>query len=212
MFLELASWPQRISILQKTAKTSSIVMTQNSNQHSLTRHQEKLIDASAAIQASPPEHIDFLHSAQCQCGIPYRNPGDGVREWERKQGRTSLQIEAGSAIDPRTGEFVKLGLPYGEKPRLVLIYLASESVRTGQPEVDVEESMTSFARSLGLETNGHHFAGSKISWPAWQHPPFVSVLWKRGGRCKFKGISLGLSICGFPSRPINACSGLLPCV
>jgi hypothetical protein len=84
-----------------------------------------------------------------------------VREWDRKQGRATLRIEAGSAIDPQTGEFVKLGLPYGEKPRLVLIHLASEAVRTGTPVVDVEGSMTAFARSLGLETNGQQLKSLK---------------------------------------------------
>ncbi len=119
---------------------------------------ERLLIASAAIRRDPPERIDFLHSIQCQCGLPYKNPGDDVREWDRKQGHASLRIEAGSAIDPRTGEFVKLGLPYGEKPRLILIHLASEAVRTGSPVVDVEGSMTAFARSLGLGTNGQQLA------------------------------------------------------
>jgi hypothetical protein len=127
----------------------------------LTHLQKKLIDASAAILAGPPERIDFLHTVQCQCGIPYKNPGDEVREWDRKQGNASLRIEAGSAIDPRTGQFAKLGLPYGEKPRLVLIHLATEAVRTGNPVVDVEESMTAFARSLGLETNGQQLRSLK---------------------------------------------------
>src|SRR3954469_14431711 len=127
----------------------------------LTRHQEQLLDTSVAIRSNPPERIDFLHSIQCQCGIPYKNPGDGVMEWDRKQGHASLRIEAGSAIDPRTGDFVRLGLPYGEKPRLVLIHLATEAVRTGSPVVDVEESMTAFARSLGLETNGQQLRALK---------------------------------------------------
>src|SRR5262245_61691152 len=127
----------------------------------LTRHQEKLLDASAAIRASAPARIDFRHSVQCQCGIPYKNPGDSVREWDRKHGAVALRIEAGSAIDPRTGEFVRLGLPYGEKPRLVLIHLASEAIRTTSPVVDVEDSMTAFARSLGIETNGNHLRGLK---------------------------------------------------
>src|SRR3954470_6689998 len=116
-------------------------MTEPPKPRPMTRHLERLIDASAAIRAEPPERIDFLHTVQCQCGIPYRNPGDDVREWDRKQGNASLRIEAGSAIDPQTGEFVKLGLPFGEKPRLVLIHLATEAVRTGSPVVDVEESM-----------------------------------------------------------------------
>jgi Plasmid encoded RepA protein len=127
----------------------------------LTPRLERLLDAAAAIRAEPPTRVDFLHTIQCQCGIPYKNPGDDVREWDRKQGKASLRIEAGSAIDPQTREFVKLGLPYGEKPRLVLIHLASEAVRTGTPVVDVEGSMTAFARSLGLETNGQQLKSLK---------------------------------------------------
>jgi hypothetical protein len=127
----------------------------------LTRHQQRLLDTATAIRGAAPERIDFLHAVQCQCGIPYRNPGDSVHEWDRKQGIASLRLEAGSAMDPQTGEFVKLGLPYGEKPRLVLIHLATEAVRTGSPVVDVEDSMTAFARSLGLETNGEQLRSLK---------------------------------------------------
>jgi hypothetical protein len=127
----------------------------------LTSHQQRLADASTAIRGAPPNRIDFLHTVQCQCGIPYKNPGDDVLEWDRKQGNASLRIEAGSAIDPNTGDFKRLGLPYGEKPRLVLIHLATEAVRSGNPVVDVEESMTGFARSLGLETNGQQLRALK---------------------------------------------------
>src|SRR6516225_9885384 len=127
----------------------------------LTPQQRRLTESSSAISSTPPERIDFLHSVQCQIGIPYRNPGDHVREWDRKQVNIWLRIEAGSAIDPASGDFVKLGLPYGEKPRLVLIHLATEAVRTGSPVVNVEESMTAFARSLGLETNGQQLRSLK---------------------------------------------------
>jgi hypothetical protein len=127
----------------------------------LSRKEKRLLDTSVSILGDPPGRIDFLHSVQCQLGIPYKNPGEGVLEWDRKQGNASLRIEAGSAIDPRTGDFVRLGLPYGEKPRLVLIHLATEAVRTGTPVVDVEESMTAFARSLGLETNGQQLRALK---------------------------------------------------
>ncbi len=127
----------------------------------LTPQKRRLLDTSVAIRTAPPERIDFLHTVQCQIGIPYRNPGDHVREWDRKQGNASLRIEAGSVIDPETGNFVHVGLPYGEKPRLVLIHMATEAVRTGSPVVDVEESMTGFARSLGLETNGQQLKSLK---------------------------------------------------
>jgi hypothetical protein len=136
-------------------------MTQSPEHLTLTRKQQKLVETSAQILAERPERIDYLHTVQCQCGIPYRNPGDQVREWDRQQGGVVLRIEAGAAMDPRTGHFVKLGLPYGEKPRLVLIHLASEAVRNGSAVVDVEGSMTAFARSLKVEPNGQQLKAFK---------------------------------------------------
>jgi hypothetical protein len=122
----------------------------------LSPTQRKRLDAATDILSNRPEKIDFLHTVECQCGIPYNNPGDEVREWERRQGLATLRMEAGSAYDPVTGDFVKLGLPYGEKPRLVLIHLATEAIRNGSPVIDVEDSMTAFARALGIAVNGPH--------------------------------------------------------
>jgi hypothetical protein len=43
---------------------------------------------------------------------------------------------------------VPLGLPFGPKPRLVLIHLDTEAIRTGSPVVPVEDSLTAFVRGL----------------------------------------------------------------
>ena len=136
-------------------------MTEEKPKSSLTTIQKRRIDAATSIRNERTKQIDYLHTVQCQTSLPYRDPGDQVREWERKQGHASLRIDAGVALDPKTQKYVKLGLPYGEKPRLVLIHLASEAIRTKSPIIDVDDSMTSFARSLGLETNGHHLRGLK---------------------------------------------------
>jgi hypothetical protein len=48
----------------------------------------------------------------------------------------------------RQGEFVRVGLACREKPRL-----ANEAVRGRSAGVDVEDSMTAFAKSLGIEPN-----------------------------------------------------------
>src|SRR5580704_17887605 len=102
----------------------------------LTNIQKRRIDAATSIRSERAKQIDYLHTIQCQTSLPYRDPGNHIREWDRKQGNASLRIEAGSALDPRTNEYVKLGLPYGEKPRLVLIHLASEAIRTGSAVID----------------------------------------------------------------------------
>lgn len=127
----------------------------------LTPVRRRILNAATAIMTERTNQIDYLHTVQCQCVLPYRNPGDEVRVWDRKQGNASLRIEAGSVLDPKLNGYTPIGLPYGEKPRLVLIHLASEAIRTRSPVVDVEGSMTQFARSLGMETNGQQLRDLK---------------------------------------------------
>jgi hypothetical protein len=116
----------------------------------------RIVETSAELFASTVERIDFQHSVFCQTSLPYKNPGDSLREWERTQGAAALLIEAGQARNPHGAGFVKLGLPFGEKARLVLIHLNSEAVRTGSPEIEVQDSMTAFVGSLGLATHGRN--------------------------------------------------------
>ena len=118
----------------------------------VTPKTKRLIDAHAEIIDGPADDIAFLHTVLCQAGLPYR-PTE-LRRWQRRQGAASLLIEAGSALDPMTGDFVELGLPHGERPRLILIHLSTEAVRTGSPTIEVGSSLTAFTRSLGIDTNG----------------------------------------------------------
>jgi hypothetical protein len=119
-----------------------------------SRIKRRLIDSSAAIQADDPDSVLYQHTVFCQTAMPYRDPGDEVREWEREQGRASLLIEAGRAKDPETGRWLKLGLPYGPKPRLILAYLNATALRTGSPEIEVEDSLTAFVKRIGLHAHG----------------------------------------------------------
>jgi len=106
------------------------------------------VELSAEIHNTPAERIAYQHTVLCQTALPYRNPGDTVREWERQQGATSLRIEAGAARDPSTRCFVKFGLPYGSRPRLILAHLNREALLRQSPEVEVENSLTAFVRRV----------------------------------------------------------------
>lgn len=86
--------------------------------------------------------------------MPYRNPGDETRVWDRKQGSAHLRIEAGSALHPQSQAFVDIGLPFGPKPRIILAYLNAEALRTRSPVVEVENTLTAFVTRLGLNSGG----------------------------------------------------------
>ena len=106
------------------------------------RIQRRGVETGVAVALDTPEQIAYQHSVLCQTSLPYRNPGPDVREWSRKQGAIFLLIEAGKAQNPKTGEWVQLGLPFGPKPRLILAHLNAEALKTGSPEIDVGDSLT----------------------------------------------------------------------
>jgi hypothetical protein len=92
--------------------------------------------------------VCFQHSVLCQTGLPYRNPGDEVRLWEREQGNVTLRIEAGAIPDPASGKYVDVSLPWGTKPRLILAHLNAEALRQGSPEIDIEGSLSAFVKRV----------------------------------------------------------------
>jgi hypothetical protein len=121
----------------------------------VSRVERRLLRSSLAIGTQPSDSVLYQHTVFCQNGLPYRNPGDGCREWERRNGDVSLRVVAGEAIHPETGEWVKLGLPFGPKPRLILIYLNREALIHGSPEIEVDSSLTAFVKGLlGYDPNG----------------------------------------------------------
>lgn len=127
----------------------------------LTLIERRHIASPAAAGLPPTDDLLFQHSVLCQASLPYRNPGDDVREWSRKNGRVHLEIIAGKAMHPELEELVAVGLPFGPKPRLILSHLNAEALRTGSAEIEVEASLTAFIKRIGLDANGYTVRGVK---------------------------------------------------
>jgi hypothetical protein len=120
----------------------------------LSRVDRRLIYKGADIIENQPEDITYQHTVLCQTSLPYRDPGD-IRRWERQQGQIHLLVNAGEAFKPEENRFVELGLPFGPKPRLILMHLNSQAIKAQSPLINVEDSMTAFARQvLGYSPNG----------------------------------------------------------
>jgi hypothetical protein len=122
----------------------------------LTPIKQRLADGAREIAESEPESILYQHTVLCQTGMPYRNPGNGIRVWERTQGLAHLRIEAGSALHPKLHRFIDIGLPFGPKPRIILAFLNAEALRTQSPLIEVEGTLTSFVTRIGLNNGGRN--------------------------------------------------------
>jgi hypothetical protein len=113
-----------------------------------SRVKRRLIESAVAIDADDPESVVYQHTVLCQTCLPYRDPGPGVRRWQRSQGSARLEIEAGRALDPVSEQFVDVGLPFGPKPRLILAYLNTEAIRRQTPLIEVGDSLTDFVKRI----------------------------------------------------------------
>lgn len=123
----------------------------------LTPIQGRLIDARMELtkRVWGDQNKLFNHAVLCSVGLPYRDQGD-VRFFERSSGATNLRMEAGALPRPGGVGFEEVGLPFGPRARLLLLHLCSLAVKSGSPIVEVEDSFTGFARSLGLSTTGRN--------------------------------------------------------
>src|SRR5215475_11691134 len=116
----------------------------------LTRNQQRLLDARDQILNDRPDRNDFLHTVMCQVGMPRR--ATEAKTFERTSGHISIQLEAGKLWDGR--QWVQQPLPYGTTPRLVMVHISSEAIRTKSRRVDVGDSMRQFLLKLGMGDNG----------------------------------------------------------
>jgi Plasmid encoded RepA protein len=124
------------------------------NPHVLQR-----IQWAADVLANEDHEIGFLHAGFCQASLPHRQPKeekDGIfRHWVRTNGTYTLTVSPGiipakrGQREPRT-----IGVPYGTRARLILLYLQTMAKRNRSRTVDLGENMSAFLRRLGLTARG----------------------------------------------------------
>jgi hypothetical protein len=105
-----------------------------------------LSEAIEAASSAPEDSLGFQARLWAQVALPYRNPGD-VPFWERRNGALSLSIQP--ALLRENGRTVT-GYPYGLIPRLLLVWMATEVVRTRERQLVLGPSLRQFTEQLGL--------------------------------------------------------------
>jgi len=98
--------------------------------------------------------IHHVHSILALCALPYRKLPDEQHHYTREYGKMSLTVQSGFLKDPHSGKMIMQGLPYGTKARLLQLYICTRALRQQSPEVEIEESMSGFIRSLGFDVTG----------------------------------------------------------
>ena len=114
------------------------------------------VEAAIAYMADEDGGIGFLYSGWCQTALPHRRLPDGDG-WQIQSERTTLIVEPGMRPGPY-GKPVAVGVPYGSRARLILIYLQSEAIKTRSREVELGKSLRSWLERLGIPQGGSSIA------------------------------------------------------
>lgn len=126
----------------------------------LTRSQLRIANAVHDMAISDQAQIEFVHSSFASVGLP-RSPVEG-RFFERQSGRASLRIDAGTLYDGEN--WVDQPVPYGPKPRMVMVHISTYATRFNTPEIPVGDSFTEFLRLLGVNNINGGNRGSRTNY------------------------------------------------
>jgi len=106
---------------------------------------DKLVSEALAIEAEEAKEagaIGYMARAFVQATLPHRKIQGN--EFQRTNGYFTLTMLAPS----------KVGLPYGTIPRLLLVWLSTEAVKTKQRELVLGDSLSAFMKQLELVPTG----------------------------------------------------------
>lgn len=105
---------------------------------------ERLVDAHCAIAAAPPvgDEIGFICSSFVRYTLPHRAMASNILQ--RRDGDLRVTFMSPPEV----------GLPYGKVPRLLLIHLTTQALRTRTRDIDLGASMSQFMKSLSTSVTG----------------------------------------------------------
>lgn len=155
----------------------------------LTTAQQKLVKAASdiALHSATADDACYLHTVLCQVGMP-RKRTDSL-SFERTNGAASLLLSAGKLWNGR--HWVQQLLPYGPKPRLILINLTTAAVLTGSRMIDVGRSTREFMERVGLDNQGSEYRSLRRQ---------IAAL----AACRMQlGVAVGGSVINLDTQPIH---------
>ena len=112
-----------------------------------SKAERQAIDAAAAVMSEEKSGLGITHAGFAMTALPHKRIDEAV--WERQGHRVTLLIESGL-----TRQRQSVGIPFGSVARLILLYLQTEAIRTGNPEVVLGRSLNRWIERMNLTPGG----------------------------------------------------------
>jgi hypothetical protein len=111
----------------------------------------RVLDAAAAYMAAEEGKL-ALSMPVGQASLPHRRLADDAH-WEIQTDRVSLIVQPGLRAIPGQSP-VSVGVPYGSRARLIILYLQTEAIRTGSREIELGRSLHAWLKLLDIPIGG----------------------------------------------------------
>lgn len=133
------------------------LLSEQGRQAALTFDLEReVVEAASSYMSDEDASVGFLYSGWCQAALPHRKIAD-EQGWQVEADRYCLIVEPGMRRGPN-GQPVHIGVPYGSRARLILIYLQSEALRTSSREVELGKSLRDWLERMRIPVGGKNLS------------------------------------------------------
>ncbi|WP_159600069.1 replication protein RepA [Agromyces humi] len=121
----------------------------------ISSERQKLINFATMreLDSTEPER-GFSARLWAQVSLPYREPKN-VPYWERRNGNVTLTVRPALIYNEETKTRHE-AYPFGVIPRHAMTWMATEALKTRDPELDLGRSMRGFMEKLGIKPNGQN--------------------------------------------------------
>jgi len=114
------------------------------------------VEAAAGYLSSEDNDVGYLFSGWAQAALPHRRlPNDMA--WQVSTDRVTLVVQPGFR-PTASGHPEAVGVPYGSRARLILLYLQTEAVCTNCREIELGRSLHAWLRRLEIPIGGKQMA------------------------------------------------------
>jgi hypothetical protein len=116
-----------------------------------------LVRIAADVLTDEANEIGVTYSGFCQAALPHKRL-PAQEPWVRRNDQITLMVEPGRLLRPDAAEPNMMGVPYGSRARLILLYLQTRAVRLGSREVELGRSMRDWLQRMGIPHGGKSYA------------------------------------------------------
>lgn len=116
----------------------------------------RVVDAAAGYLGTEDNEPAFLFSGWAYTALPHRRLADDA-SWTIRTSQASVTVQPGLHV-PEFGDPISVGVPFGSRARLILLYLQTEAVRTKNREIELGRSMHDWLKRMNISPGGKTIA------------------------------------------------------